>query len=61
MAGLYARQDKLPEKEELLRRSLAIWETTLPRLHPNVAIAIRDLGSLYVIEHKYAKAALWEV
>jgi hypothetical protein len=41
MAELYARQGKLPETESLLRRSLAIWETTLPRFHPNVALAIQ--------------------
>ncbi len=56
MADLYARQNRLPELETLLRRSLAIWETTLPRLHPNVAIALRNLGGFYVMRHKYAKA-----
>jgi tetratricopeptide (TPR) repeat protein len=56
MASLYARQNKLRETENLLRRSLAIWEATLPRFHASVARAIHDLASLYVIEHKYAKA-----
>src|SRR5579864_1014603 len=56
MAGLYARQIKLRQTENLLRRSLAIWEATLPRSHASVARAMHDLGSLYVMEHKYAKA-----
>jgi hypothetical protein len=28
----------------------------LPRLHPNIAISVYDLGSLYVTEHKFTKA-----
>jgi tetratricopeptide (TPR) repeat protein len=56
MASLYARQNKRRETENLLRRSLAIWEATLPRSHASVARAIHDLARLYVIEHKYAKA-----
>jgi len=39
-----------------LRQSLAIWEATLPHLHPNIATAMHDLARLYLIQHKYSQA-----
>ena len=39
-------EGRFHESEKLSTRALAIWESALGPLHPNVAVALNNLGAL---------------
>ena len=56
LAELYRQQGAYTKAEPLYRRSLAIDEKALGKMHPSVAITLNNLAYLYHSQGAYAKA-----
>ena len=56
LAGMYSRDARHAEAEQLLKRSLAIRELTYGSENPIIISSIDSLAELYCVEGKYAQA-----